>query len=86
MVSLGNRDLIEVIGESALEAIKDIGHIGERARWLVESQLDPNDWRSVKENSFGMRYTAADHAQSRARGLARAPAGNGAQASASPAH
>ncbi len=57
MVSLGNRDLIEVIGESVLEAIQDIGHIGERARWLVESQLDPNDWRSVKENSFGMRYT-----------------------------
>ena len=43
--------------ECALEAIKDIGHVDERVRWLVESQLDPNDWRTVKENSFGMRYT-----------------------------
>ena len=29
----------------------------ERARWLLQSELDPNDWRAVKENSFGMRYT-----------------------------
>ncbi len=57
MVSLGNRDLLKTIAESAAEAIKDIGYVGERVRWLVESQLDPNDWRAVKENSFGMRYT-----------------------------
>jgi choline dehydrogenase-like flavoprotein len=57
MVSLGNRDLLEVIAESAFEAVKEIGHFEERARWLAESQLDPNDWRTVKENSFGMRYT-----------------------------
>ena len=57
MVSLGNRDLLETIAESAFEALEDIGHLGERARWLAESQLDPNDWRTVKENSFGMRYT-----------------------------
>jgi len=57
MISLGNRDLLRMIVESAKEAIKDIGHMGERFRWLVESQLDPNDWRTVKENSFGMRYT-----------------------------
>ncbi len=57
MVSLGNRDLLRMIFESAADAIHDIGHVGERFRWLVESQLDPNDWRTVKENSFGMRYT-----------------------------
>ena len=57
MVSLGNRDLLRMIFESAGEAIEDIGHLGERFRWLIESQLDPNDWRTVKENSFGMRYT-----------------------------
>ncbi|MDR3747414.1 MAG: GMC family oxidoreductase [Acidobacteriota bacterium] len=57
MVSLGNRDLLRMIFESAEEALKDIGHVGERFRWLVESQLDANDWRTVKENSFGMRYT-----------------------------
>ncbi len=57
MVSVANRDLLETIAESAVEAIKDIGYVGERVRWLAESELDPNDWRTVKENSFGMRYT-----------------------------
>ena len=57
MISITNRDLIQTIVESALEAIKEIGYVGERVRWLVESLLDPNDWRTVKENSFGMRYT-----------------------------
>ena len=57
MVSVGNRDLLKTIIDCAIEALKDIGHLAERARWLVESQLDPNDWRTVKENSFGMRYT-----------------------------
>jgi choline dehydrogenase len=66
MISIGNRDLLEVILESAVEAIKEIGYVGERLRWLGESQLDPNDWRTVKENSFGMRYTpltTANHAR-----------------------
>ena len=57
MISIGNRDLIVTIVDSAIEAIREIGFPGERLRWLVESQLDPNDWRTVKENSFGMRYT-----------------------------
>ncbi len=56
-ISIGNRDLLETIVDCAYEAIKEIGFLGERLRWLTESQLDPNDWRSVKENSFGMRYT-----------------------------
>ena len=70
MVSLGNRDLIETIVECATEALKEIGHLAERARWLAESQLDPNDWRTVKENSFGMRYTpltTRDHARTGSR-------------------
>ena len=57
MVSLGNRDLLRTIWDCAMEALVDIGHVGERARWLIESQLDPNDWRTVKESAFGMRYT-----------------------------
>ena len=57
MISLGNRDLLKTIADCAAEAIVEIGQVGERVRWLAESQLDPNDWRTVKENSFGMRYT-----------------------------
>ena len=81
MVSVGNRDLLKTIAESATEAIKDIGYVGERGRWLVESQLDPNDWRAVKENSFGMRYHASDHPQSRAHRLAGAGDGGCGEAS-----
>ena len=57
MASLDNRDLRKTIFDGAVEAIKEIGHLSQRFRWLVESQLDPNDWRTVKKNSFGIRYT-----------------------------
>ncbi|HTN72829.1 MAG TPA: GMC family oxidoreductase, partial [Methylomirabilota bacterium] len=70
MVSLSNVDLLETILESAEEAINEIGHEAERARWLAEGLLDPNDWRTVKENSFGIRYmplTTRDHARAGSR-------------------
>ena len=56
MLSLKNFDLFRMIAEAAKEAIADIGSVAERVRWLIESQLDPNDWRTVKDNSVGMRY------------------------------
>ena len=46
-------------------ARKWIGRVG----WL-ESQLDPNDWRTVKENSIGLRYlplTTHHHARNGSR-------------------
>lgn len=66
MVSLANRDLITAIGESAIEAVKQIGDLPERARWAVEGMLDPNDWRTVRHNAFGVRYlplTTRKHAR-----------------------
>jgi choline dehydrogenase len=57
MISLKNADLLETIADCAFAAIEDIGHIAERTRWLAEGMLDPNDWRTVQENSFGIRYT-----------------------------
>lgn len=70
MVSINNRDLLEAIVESSAAAIEDIGHVAERARWLKESQLDPNDWRTVQQNSFGIRYmplTTHKHARNGSR-------------------
>jgi choline dehydrogenase-like flavoprotein len=64
MLSLGNADLIKTIVQSAATAIHNIGDIRDRARWLAEGMLDPNDWRTVRENSFGIRYlplTTRDH-------------------------
>ena len=65
-VSLKNVDLLQAIIDSATAAIENIGHIAERARWLAEDLLDPNDWRTDQENSFGIRYipmTTRHHAR-----------------------
>jgi choline dehydrogenase len=70
MVSLSNVDLIDAILKSTAAAIKDIGHIGERIRWFFQGMLDPNDWRTVKEDSFGIRYlplTTDNHARNGSR-------------------
>ena len=66
MVSLRNVDLIKTVLLSTLAAIRDIGHLGQRLRWLVEGKLDPNDWRTVREDAFGIRYlplTTDNHAR-----------------------
>jgi choline dehydrogenase len=56
MISLSNVDLIKTIIKSTESAIQNIGHLAERTRWLAEGMLDPNDWRTDKEDSFGIRY------------------------------
>ncbi len=53
---LGSKKLVEVIGESAAEALEGVGHHIDRIKWAVESQLDPNDWRLVEDNAVGLRY------------------------------
>ncbi len=66
MLSVSNYKLFEVIADSALAASVGIGDEGERLRWMVESQLDPNDWRTVRKNSVGLRYlplTTRNHAR-----------------------
>jgi choline dehydrogenase len=65
--ALRNRALARVIAESAVEAFRDIGEELKRVRWFFEGQLDPNDWRLVKENSIGIRYlplTTSNHGRS----------------------
>jgi len=64
--ALRNRSLAKVIAESAVEAFKDIGEQLQRVRWFFEGQMDPNDWRLVKDNSVGIRYlplTTSNHAR-----------------------
>lgn len=70
MLSANNYKLFEVIADSAFVAFADIGEKVDRVRWFVESQLDPNDWRTVKQNSIGMRYlplTTQNHARTGSR-------------------
>ena len=54
--ALGDSTLLATILENAFEAFVKGGHAIDRVRWLFESQLDPNDWRVVKENGIGLRY------------------------------
>jgi choline dehydrogenase len=56
MVSLENVDLLRTLFDSGVAAMQAVGHVAEEARWVAEGMLDPNDWRTVQENSFGIRY------------------------------
>jgi len=63
---LGEQDLRKVLVASIEEAIEEIGHVVDRAWWFLQSLLDPNDWRTVKENAIGLRYmplTTRNHAR-----------------------
>jgi len=56
MEALRDDDLMDVIRGSARKAIRGEQHPLKRLLWLVQSQADPNDWRLVKSNSYGVRY------------------------------
>jgi choline dehydrogenase len=55
--ALGDEDLLHTLAASAFKAFAEIGHPLEEVAELVESQLDPNDWRVVQKNAAGIRYT-----------------------------
>jgi choline dehydrogenase len=55
--AIGDKELVGTLVDSAEAALKDSGHAGEWLRGIVESQLDPNDWRLVSANAEGIRFT-----------------------------
>ena len=55
--ALGDEDLLHTLAASAFKAFAEIGHPLDEIAELVESQLDPNDWRVVQKNAAGIRYT-----------------------------
>jgi len=57
MAALGEESLRTVIRDVALETLGEVGHRIKRLRWFFEGRLDPNDWRLVKDNAVGVRYT-----------------------------
>ena len=63
-LALGDRDMMAVIARSAMKAFERLGEPLTQLDWSAESQHDPNDWRLVQENAFGLRYaplTTRDH-------------------------
>jgi choline dehydrogenase len=56
LLALENEDMMGVITQSAIQAFEAMGDPLTQLEWSVESQHDPNDWRLVQANSFGVRY------------------------------
>jgi choline dehydrogenase len=64
MLALGDQDMMGVITQSALKAFVRMGDPLVQLGWSVASKHDPNDWRLVEDNAFGVRYapvTTRDH-------------------------
>jgi choline dehydrogenase-like flavoprotein len=55
--ALGDNELLHTLAASAFKAFVETGHPIEEIGELLESQLDPNDWRVVEKNGAGIRYT-----------------------------
>lgn len=54
--ALGDKALVETIIDSAKQAFKTIGHPIKRVFWQLKGRADPNDWRLIEKNSYGLRY------------------------------
>ncbi len=55
-LAMGDRDMRGAIIRSAVAAFKRMGDPVTQLRWSIKSQHDPNDWRLVESDSFGVRY------------------------------
>ena len=65
-----DRPLMNVLRDCFEQALPLVGRPIDRTRWLLESRLDPNDWRLVKDDAVGIRYmplTTRGHARMGAR-------------------
>jgi len=54
--ALGDNTLVKTLTKNIKDAFKAIGDPLSQLDWLVHGQADPNDWRLVKKNAFGIRY------------------------------
>jgi len=55
--ALGDLNLVAAIFKFTRGTLESVGPTMSRLRWLIQSQGDPNDWRWVKEDGEGIRYT-----------------------------
>ncbi|MGH7798416.1 MAG: GMC family oxidoreductase [Candidatus Binatia bacterium] len=54
--ALRDRKMMKVIERSAFGAIAGLEHPLKRFFWFFRAKGDPNDWRIVRRNAFGIRY------------------------------
>jgi choline dehydrogenase len=57
MAALLDKELFQTLTESIEESLACSGDTVERVGWFLESWGDPNDWRLVRKNATGSRYT-----------------------------
>jgi len=55
--ALGDQDLLRVLLRSAHKAFESDGQPLRRLGWFLRGQADPNDWRLVRDDAFGIHYT-----------------------------
>ena len=68
--ALRDREMMRVIERSAFGAMARLEHPLKRLFWVLRAKGDPNDWRTVRRNAFGIRYiplTTEDSARSGSR-------------------
>jgi choline dehydrogenase-like flavoprotein len=53
---LRDRAIMNVIEDSAFAALRNLQQPLKRLFWFLESKADPNDWRVVERNGFGICY------------------------------
>src|ERR1044072_3117136 len=59
-----DREMMDMIEQSAFAAIVQLDQPLKRLFWFLRAKGDPNDWRSVRRNAFGVRYlplTTSEH-------------------------
>ncbi len=52
-----HEDLLGSIAGAACETFEELGHPAEQLKAFLRGQLDPNDWRLVRQNAEGIWYT-----------------------------
>lgn len=55
--ALGDRALKGIIVDAVRAALKEMPHDPKWLTGYVQSQLDPNDWRIIRDNGEGIRFT-----------------------------
>jgi choline dehydrogenase len=54
---MADKRLFDAIAESGDQALHNSGDTVQRIGWFLESWGDPNDWRLVRQDATGSRYT-----------------------------
>jgi choline dehydrogenase len=50
-------NLVKTLARTVWAALREVPDAADRSRWFLEGCLDPNDWRLVRDDAFGLRYS-----------------------------